>query len=115
VRREIDKEPQQWLANAMVTEMTRQGIQDPLQSTDPEFLYLYGRASLLSGNFENAVKAFEASINRADSTPNIANSTVRKEATLALAAASLKSDKDKPEALTHFDEMLQKPANSSSP
>jgi serine/threonine protein phosphatase PrpC len=114
-RREVDREPNEWLAGEMKKELTNQGVQNPLESADPEFLYLYGRASLLSGNNEEAAKAFEQAITKADATPSPANSTVRKEATLALAAITLKSDQDKPRALTHFDEMLKKPANANSP
>ncbi len=114
-RREVDREPNEWLASEMKKELANQGVQNPLESADPEFLYLYGRASLLSGNNEEAAIAFEQTITKADANPSPANSTVRKEATLALAAITVKSDKDKPRALTHFDEMLKKPANANSP
>lgn len=114
-RREVDREPNEWLASEMKKELADQGVQNPLESTDPEFLYLYGRASLLSGNNEEAAIAFEQAITKADANPSPANSTVRKDATLALAAITVKSDKDKPRALTHFDEMLKKPANANSP
>jgi serine/threonine protein phosphatase PrpC len=114
-RREVDREPNEWLANEMKKELADQGVQNPLESANPEFLYLYGRASLLSGNNEEAATAFEQAITKADANPSPANSTVRKEATLALAAITVKSDKDKPRALTHFDEMLKKPANANSP
>jgi len=109
-RREVDRDPAQWLVNQMQTELVSQGIQDPLASTNPEFLYLFGRASLLTGHNEEAAKALEQAIVRAGH-----DSTVRKEATLALAALNLKSEKDKPQALTHFDEILQKSPAASSP
>ena len=99
----------------MTKDLAAQGILNPLESSDPEFLYLYGRASLLSGNTEEAVRAFEQSITKSDAAPSPANATVRKEATLALGALALKSDQAKPRALTHYDEMLPKPASSSSP
>jgi serine/threonine protein phosphatase PrpC len=114
-RREIDKEPSEWLKNEVKQELARQGLANPLDSTDPEFLYLYGRASLLSGNNEEASKAFEQAIARADRNPSPSNSTVRKEATLALAAVTLKSNKVKWPALNRFDEMVRKPANTNSP
>ncbi len=114
-RREIDREPAGWIANQMKVELTGQGIQTPLESSDPEFLYLYGRASLLSGNTDEAAKAFAQAIEKAGLSASTTGATVQKEATLALAALALKSDKEKPRALTHFDEMLQKPANSNSP
>ena len=95
--------------------MAEQGVQNALDSTKPEFLYLYGRASLLTGNNDEAVKAFEAAIAKANTDPSPENTTLRKDATLGLAAAALKSDKDKPAAQTHFDEIIQKPSATVSP
>jgi PPM family protein phosphatase len=109
-RREVDRDPAQWLMNQMQSELVSQGIQDPLASTNAEFLYLYGRASLLTGHNEEAAKALEQAIVKAGQ-----DSTVRREATLALAALNLKSEKDKPQALAHFDEILQKPAAGNTP
>ncbi|MDQ2975134.1 MAG: protein phosphatase 2C domain-containing protein [Acidobacteriota bacterium] len=113
-RREVDADPNAWLANQLPRELVRQGIQTPLASSDSEFLYLYGRASLLSGNTDEAAKAFESSIAKADLNPTPANSSLRKEATLGLAAVALKSDKDKPTAITHIDEIIRKPALPST-
>jgi protein phosphatase len=113
-RREVDTDPNAWLANQLPRELVRQGIPTPLASSDSEFLYLYGRASLLSGNTDEAAKAFESSIAKADLSPSPANSTLRKEATLGLAAVALKADKDKPAAITHVDEMIRKPAPAST-
>ncbi|MGI9166808.1 MAG: PP2C family protein-serine/threonine phosphatase [Pyrinomonadaceae bacterium] len=114
-RREIDRDPAGWMGNPMKLELAGKGILNPLESPDPEFLYLYGRASLLTGNTDEAAKAFAQAIDKARLSALTTGSTVQKEATLALAALALKSDKEKPRALTHFDEMLQKPANSNSP
>lgn len=114
-RRELDADPNGWLANQAKTELGRQGVPNPLESSDPEFLYLYGRASMLAGNSDEAAQAFEQAIVKSDAGGSPANSTVRKEATLALAALAIKSDKERPRALTHLDEMLQKPANINSP
>lgn len=114
-RREVDRDPGAWLATTARTEVSRQGIPTPLGSAEPEFLYLYGRASLLTGNVDEAAKAFEAVIAKANASPSADNLTLRKEATLGFAAAALKSDKDRPAAQTHFDEMVQKPATTISP
>ncbi len=114
-RREVDRDPTAWLATTAKTEVSRQGIPTPLDSADPEFLYLYGRASLLTGNVDEAAKAFEAVIAKANTSLSADNMTLRKEATLGLAAAALKSDKDKPAAQTHFDEIIQKPSATISP
>jgi serine/threonine protein phosphatase PrpC len=114
-RREVDRDPAAWLAVTAKSDLTRQGIQGPLDSAEPGFLYLYGRASLLTGNADEAAKAFEAAIARANTNPSPENLTLRKEATLGLAAAALKSDKDKPAAQTHVDEIIQKPSATVSP
>ncbi len=114
-RREVDRDPNAWLTTTINSELTRQGIQNPLGSSDLEFLYLYGRASLLTGNIDEAAKAFEAVIAKANASPSQENATLRKEATLGLAAAALKADKDKPAAQTHLDEIIQKPSATVSP
>jgi hypothetical protein len=114
-RRDVDRDPASWLAVSAKGEMGKQGIQNALDSSEPEFLYLYGRASLLTGNTDEAVKAFEATIAKVNTNPSPENMTLRKEATLGLAAAALKSEKDKPAAQTHFDEIMQKPTATVSP
>ncbi|MEP6740918.1 MAG: hypothetical protein ABJB61_00355, partial [bacterium] len=114
-RREVDRDPNAWLATKAKSDLTRQGIQNPLDSSEPEFLYLYGRASLLTGNADEAAKAFEAVIAKTNSSSSPEYATLRKEATLGLAAVALKSEKDKPAAQTHFDEIIQKPSATLSP
>jgi tetratricopeptide (TPR) repeat protein len=114
-RREVDNDPSAWLATQLKNELTRQAIQNALDSTDAEFLYLYGRASLLAGNNEEAARAFEAAIARANLVSPQQNATIKKEATLGLAAVALKSDKERPGAQAHFDELIQKPSSSPSP
>ncbi len=119
-RREVDNDASAWLATQLPTELTRLGVQNPLDAADAEFLYLYGRAKLLTGENEEAAKAFEAAIARASLISPQANETLKKEATLGLAAVALKSDKDKPAAQARFDEVMRpspqpSPALSSSP
>lgn len=114
-RREVDRDPGAWLATTAKNDLPRQGVQNPLDSIEPAFLYLYGRASLLTGNTDEAAKAFEAVIARASTNPSPENMTLRKEATLGMAAVALKSEKDRPAALTHFDESIQKPSATVSP
>ena len=114
-RLEIDRDPNGWLSTQMKAELTRQGISSPLESSDPEFLYLHGRASLLVGNSEEAARAFEQAIVKSDINPSPRNSTIRKESTLALAALAIKFDKEKPRALTHLEEMLTRPVPGNSP
>ena len=114
-RSEIDTDPNGWLSTQMKSELTRQSISSPLESSDPEFLYLYGRASLLAGNSDEAARALEQAIVKSDINPSPRNSTIRKEATLALAALATKFVKEKPRALTHLEEMLLRPVPGNSP
>ena len=113
-RRQVDSDPRGWLTNTLAGELSRQGIQTPLQSSDPSFLYLYGRASLLTANYEEAARAFEATISKADLNPSQSNATLRNEATLGLAAVALKAETARPAASRTLEEALQK-ANPSSP
>lgn len=99
----------------MTRELATQNILNPLDSADPGFLYLYGRACMLSGNSAEAAKAFEQAIIRSAAAPSTVNATVKKDATLALAALALKSDPDKPKALTYLDDLVPKPSPTTSP
>ena len=112
-RRQVDANPREWLAGTMGGELSRQGIQAPLQSSDPSFLYLYGRASLLTGNYEEASRAFEAAISKADLNPSAANTTLRNEATMGLAAVALKSEAARPLASKTLEDTLLKAVPSS--
>jgi hypothetical protein len=117
-RRDIDTDPNAWLTSQLPNELLRQGVAGPLDSPDPEFLYLYGRASLLAGKTEEAVKAFEAAIAKAELSSSPANATLGKEAAFGLAAAALKSETARPAALRRFDEAMRppvQPSPSSSP
>jgi serine/threonine protein phosphatase PrpC len=111
-RREVDNDPNAWLATQLKSELSRQGIKQALDSSDGEFLYLYGRASLLSGNNEEALKAFDAAIAKANIASPQANATLKKEATLGLAAVALNSDKDRPAAQHRFAETFSQPTSS---
>ncbi len=114
-RAEIDSEPKAWLSGEMTRELAAQNILNPLDSADPAFLYLYGRASMLAGNSADAAKAFEQAIIRSAGAPSQVNAMVKKDATLALAALALKSDPDKPKALTYLDDLVPKPSPTTSP
>jgi protein phosphatase len=101
-RRQVDQDPRAWLAAS--------GVQNPLDSTNAEFLYLYGRANLLTGNTDEASKAFDAAISKAD-----ANATIKKEAVLGLAAISVRTQRDRWKVLNHYEELTKPPANSNAP
>lgn len=114
-RREVDRDPRAWLASDVPKELVSSGIQNALDSPNPEFLYLYGRANLLSGNADEAAKAFEATIVKTDTSPSPTNTTIKKEATLAMAAVSLKNLRAREKALLHYDELTKPPANQTAP
>ncbi len=82
-RAAVDSDPKKWLADNVKPETK------PLDSKEPEFLYLYGRALMLSGNHREAMQAFELALNnlRTDSKVRL---SLDAELRLAEAAAALK-------------------------
>ena len=63
----------------------------PLESTDPEFLYLYGRALLLTDRQAEAAAAFDRAIQRASENMTPANGELKIDARLAETAAHLRA------------------------
>ena len=114
-RRQVDQDPRAWLANEPQKELARASIQGPLDSPNPEFLYLYGRANLLSGNTDEASKAFDAAIAKSDANATPANATIKKEAVFGLAAVSVRTQRDRWKVLNHYEEMTKPPANAKTP
>ena len=114
-RRQVDQDPRAWLASDIGKELLESHVQNPLDSPNAEFLYLYGRANLLTGNTDEASKAFDAAISKADANPSPANSTVKKEAILGLAAVSVRTQKDRWKVLNHYEQLIKPPANSNAP
>jgi protein phosphatase len=114
-RRQVDQDPRAWLANEPQKELVRASVQSPLDSPNPEFLYLYGRANLLSGNTEEASKAFDAAIAKSDANVTPANATIKKEAVFGLAAVSVRTQRDRWKVLNHYEELTKPPAGTNSP
>jgi hypothetical protein len=114
-RRKVDQDPRAWLNNDIGNELVTSKVQNALDSPNPEFLYLYGRANLLTGNTDEAAKAFDAAIARADSNPSAANATIKKEAILGLSMVSVKTQtqKDKWKVLNHYDAITKPPASNA--
>jgi hypothetical protein len=63
----------------------------PLDSTDPEFLYLYGRAMLLSDRQAEAADAFDRAILKINENMTPANGELKIDARLAKIAAHLRA------------------------
>lgn len=83
-RASVDADPQKWIAENLPI-----GAK-PLDSKDPEFLYFYGRAVMLSGNHREAIQAFDLALAnlRTESKTKL---SLDAELKLAAAAAALKS------------------------
>ena len=114
-RRQVDQDPRAWLANDVGKELVEAKVQGPLDSLNAEFLYLYGRANLLTGNTDEASKAFDAAISKADAKPSPANATIKKEAVFGLAAISVRTQRDRWKVLNHYEELTKPPANTNAP
>ena len=116
-RRQVDKDPRAWLATDIGKELLNSGVQGPLDSPSAEFLYLYGRANLLTGNTDEASKAFDAAIVKADANPSPASSTIKKEAILGLGMISARTltQRDRWKVLNHYEELTKPPANTNAP
>jgi PPM family protein phosphatase len=82
-RAAVDSDPKKWLADNVKPESK------PLESNDAEFLYLYGRAQMLSGNHAEAIKAFELALNNLR-TASKGRLPLDAEVRLAQAVAALK-------------------------
>ena len=63
----------------------------PLEAEDPEFLYLYGRALLLSDRQPEAVVAFERAVQKAGDNMTPRNGELKIDARLAQVAAHLRA------------------------
>ena len=116
-RRQVDKDPRAWLASDIGKELLNSQVQSPLDSPNPEFLYLYGRANLLTGNTDEASKAFDAAIVKSDANPTPANATIKKEAILGLGmiSARTQTQKDRWKVLNHYEQLTKPPANTNAP
>ncbi|HMG73470.1 MAG TPA: PP2C family serine/threonine-protein phosphatase [Pyrinomonadaceae bacterium] len=86
-RAAVDANPQKWLTEVTLPKAT--------ESKDPEFLYLYGRALMLTGNHRDAMQALELAVNNLRTESN-GHLPFGAEVRLAQAAAALKQVKQSP-------------------
>ena len=89
-RAAVDSDPQKWLRDNVPLEMAREGIAKASDSKDPEFLALYGRALMLTGNHPDAMQAFDQALNNLR-TEARGKLPLDVELRLASASAALKS------------------------
>jgi hypothetical protein len=83
-RREVDRAPAK-----MASQMASENGGKPLESVDPQFLYLYGRALMLTGKPVEASAAFKSAIEKIRERP--ARDPLKVETKLSSAVAALKS------------------------
>jgi protein phosphatase len=83
----VDENPKKWLEQVTLPKAT--------DSQDPEFLYLYGRALMLTGNHRDALEAFTLAVKNLRTEPK-ASLPFGAEVKLAQAAAGLKLMKQGP-------------------
>ncbi|MDT4895233.1 MAG: family protein phosphatase [Acidobacteriota bacterium] len=117
-RQQVDKDPAN-MVKTMREEMIAKGAQDPLNSTDPEFLYLYGRALMLMGDNLNAMTAFEHSIANLKENTSPLHDKLRVESRLAAMGVALKIRFLQPQAgeraIRSFDELINKGSSQLDP
>jgi len=105
-RAAVDADPQKWISDNVQSQLARESISKPIDSKDPEFLYLYGRALTQTGDHRSASEAFSAAINNVRSEKKPALS-LESELKLADAAATLKMDKASPGSQTQQTAMAE--------
>jgi len=85
-KRAVDRDPR-----AEAERMLAQSNNNPLAATDPEYLYLYGRALLLEDRQAEAAQAFDRAIEAAGQNMTPRNGQLKIDARLAKIAAHLRA------------------------
>jgi protein phosphatase len=85
LRRAVDLSP-----TTEAIRMTAESNNQPLNSDDPEFLYLYGRAMLLTDRQQEAATAFDRAIQKTNENMTPRNGELKIDASLARVAAQLR-------------------------
>jgi hypothetical protein len=117
-RREVDSSPSQWLSNGLPAELTKQNIVRPEESTDPDFLYLYGRALLLTGEYDRALGAFELASSKLEERNPGERTPQKVDVRLARAAAALMRPANSlvvQPAMNSLNEVVEKKQGVGSP
>jgi protein phosphatase len=106
LRRAVDLSP-----SAEAARMAAESNNEPLNSDDPEFLYLYGRSMLLTDQQEAAIASFERAIRKADENMTPRNGELKIDALLALGAAYMRmgDGKGAGQAASDLDQVIRKP------
>lgn len=115
LRRAVDLSPA-----SEVARMSADANGQPLDSPDPEFLYLYGRALLLSDRQPEAATAFDRAIQKINENMTPANGELKIDARLAKIAAHLRahdeaSAREAADALSELLRPQQTPTATTEP
>jgi serine/threonine protein phosphatase PrpC len=88
----------------------------PLESTDPIFLALYGRALFLSGKYPEAVEALKVANNKIDAAFGPGRDPVRLDARMMLAAAALRANNTEAQRLASdsFGSVIEEPGTGAT-
>jgi serine/threonine protein phosphatase PrpC len=84
-RREIDRDPA-----SSVSRMDKEVIGKPLDTFDPEYLYLYGRALLYTNRYEEASRVFRAAEEKMKERPG--RDTLKVETKMAAVISAMRSN-----------------------
>jgi protein phosphatase len=109
-QRAVDEAPAK-----MATQMASDQGNNPMASTNPEFLYLYGRALLLSGKYTDAAAAFKKASEILKDHP--ARDPLKIQTKLSAAVAAMKSGTllERENAANALDEIIDRSSSSSPP
>jgi protein phosphatase len=88
-RSTVDANPKKWLKESVAAQMEKEGVGEAAKSKDSEFLYLYGRALMLTGSQPEAMQAFELALSNLRMEQK-GNMPLGAEVKLAEASAALK-------------------------
>ncbi len=112
-RQQVDKDPAN-MVKTLRDEAAAKGVQNPLDSTDPEYLYLYGRALMLMGDNQTAMPVFERAIAILKANTSPLHDKLRVESRLAALAVALRLRRLQPDAeqraMSAFDELINQGA-----
>jgi serine/threonine protein phosphatase PrpC len=110
-RQQVDQAPAN-MAKTLRDEAAAKGTPNALDSTDPEFLYLYGRALMLMGDNINAMLAFERAIANVKPDTSPVQDRLRVDSRIAMMAVALRLRRLQPgaeeKAIAAFDELINR-------
>jgi serine/threonine protein phosphatase PrpC len=110
-RQQVDRDPAN-MAKTLRDEAAAKGTQNPLESTDPEFLYLYGRALMLMGDNMGAMPAFERAIANVKPDTSPVQDKLRVDSRIAMMAVALRLRQLQPgaeqRAIAAFNELINR-------